>query len=1694
MATLLDTRRMRQCTPSQLRDYYKEIHDDATEKSYTRQILAAIERGSVAPSPTFAVWLGVTKSPSLIVLGLDQNFSIIVKTCSVHALGRLFYSSQWEWTWQDFGGAAGMIDDFARMSINDVREVCKLIGKSAKGENVAQKRYYVTQLFECLHPNVFPDFEFHTYDQRPLTKYYRHLIPSCDEALVERIVAGDLKGTWKPISDKLLMQFHPEVMRREQLRALERNSGVDINSTKFLGLATYTSSGRRTAPEVPPSMDFAMDVLRRLVKDPKYQLEDYSAIQLIRSLLRRAIRKRLAWATIGEMTDLTMVYLEAHPSARQEITVDTGDIIQLVAMCWARKPDLFEKQLRKLCSGTDFGISTIHHLTIWAKFLDRIPKRQRYALLRICLLESYGMDLESHTDLKKFKGSLEDSLLDKLEPEEALDLFNRLRAARGNDNLVTVRAANTVQGIASVYNTSAVDIDLYHVSLLNRNGLHAEARTVATKQLELRKHKAEKASAPEQRSFYARCTLYYGIASGDLQVYQDVLQWTKRFLRDPQVMPTLYPRHSQPREVITLLSGIPQNRPDLTSVKVRARVCAANVILQSMFDTACSAIREPSFQVSHWEGTLGLFSQVIQERINESKTLREDLSASDAEMYDALWADTLEMLLAVEKKANHSQNQRLEANIICGPLAWRGWGHNVRFDFGHAKKEKSLYRFFNDLGTARDKYWQELRSTVHPAVLTLPEPLPRGLPIQFLTASWVLDAPDLDQVAPYIASRAKAIVFQDPAAALRPITDNEELIEAIGLLVDSYQYALRLYIPQSCDKDERTKRIKAVWIHAIGPMSHGRMNEDEAVRWWKTKAPNHLKDYWPPNVESDTEQLKWPLIPEVDDPTQPTEWNPFSSAPPNYAKRDLGRLTYLDLTVAVLGRVPTIAQIWTRSKLPNCIPTVPGDEVNTNQIWNSRRDMGEGGVLSALLYLEMKYGAPAGRLLQKPFPSTDDARYPSLYLDDGFQGDSLKPGNAVQHICDYINNIPSALVHLSAKNMMEKLWALDRGEHDDHSVQELAFTLLIRLAESDRPALAQDMALHMILDRPEASSWHRQLLKLSYLRRMSSSDARAYIERFADAITERMLAARDKQDAIELSDAMIVDAMTDEDQRLKKEPFVKVTTIKSLAQLLRDAECVDENFTLTVLYKLIVRATHRDVRLHATKTLLSMYSTCSLETADEILAVLGTLIPLAGNLNESKPVTENDWQIAEETLKLPEYPGIDDELVLSKLIVEQYGDPAFEGEKLRMFIDRILLPTLQYRQRQIARWLALFLRKYKVHDLNVHIPLIPQYTTTLLSSDGVCYLPKSILADLVSYIEFKNTPPEPIGVLQARLRNDPGMLLRPDVQTWFSFFPFGADSVHVFGTFDHLELLDKPSELKDNAGITAADVQDAFLRVFKVAIRADTSRYDRLSAGLLSRLLKGVYLLKSWWSTTGRKIGLEMVAHVESMRTDEWKNSSDRKPVVLPDVFLWQLLLLDFPLPNAENENDASANEEKCKLFANQIITILNEISTSLYHNKLQQVKSYVALNPLGSIATMQAQKQIGGRTVWYKKRNPQHEQLVHIRLITAIHLGNCSAFDGSIACNLRVEVASHLLGLVQSEWKDIIDQELRDRARELVKNWRNSGNEEIRRIGWGFEWLLGGDQRGAGVMREIEESDESDDEPSDSSMSVDSYIELMTF
>lgn len=532
------------------------------------------------------------------------------------------------------------------------------------------------------------------------------------------------------------------------------------------------------------------------------------------------------------------------------------------------------------------------------------------------------------------------------------------------------------------------------------------------------------------------------------------------------------------------------------------------------------------------------------------------------------------------------------------------------------------------------------------------------------------------------------------------------------------------------------------------------MTAKEAVRFWETKlsatisqtdpdrkgrkSKNQIE--WSPLVSTLPEKRPLPLIPEVDDPKEPLEWNPFAVGCPALPPRLLKKTTYIDVALMVPGR--SWGGILVRLNIPK--PEVPASEMNAllkkrkrmtrsdgNNTWyrsvrrryqynkklpHASRKVDEGSVLAALLYLDTKFRSTNKRLLESVFPQLDDGpevkyfRYPSLYLDNDFLSDEmLDPRSTVHAIRGQLDQIPPVLLHQLASNVMLALEALDSTESIHFILQDVAILLVVRLEETDRPSLAAEMAITAILDRPQGSSWHRQLLKPSFLQRLPARQSRSVIEAFVKRIL-------DKASAMHEQKKQAHDGATGLAQTYLGRSTLKVSTIKFLAQLLRHTGVVSEEFAFTALSILFQKATHIDVHSNTIYSLLDMLQYGSKERLGGILTALEPAILLAGNLNEREPVTEDHWRQAEKDISLPETQNqnqisISQQSPVLNELFSFFGDQSFSLDRSGPFLDRILLPTIQKLKEQTARWKTLFLRRHGIDQATLdtlHIPASPR--------------------------------------------------------------------------------------------------------------------------------------------------------------------------------------------------------------------------------------------------------------------------------------------------------------------------------------------------------------------------------------------------
>ncbi|KAF1357622.1 hypothetical protein EJ07DRAFT_128193 [Lizonia empirigonia] len=1622
MSNVIETGFFRTIDVNETRRELEALRLKASNEAITEQLLNAIEHGSL-PTSTFAAWLSVCKTPNVVERSLRQKSSVHIRYLGIEQLKSGLASAQWKEFWDGLGGTSDLLNIFSDLSVWEVRYACKAIGRSARVGDVDSKRAYITELFQGLHPGSFPNARSKMTDSRPLSKYYQVLVPSCTEEVVNRVTSEEEKGKWQFVRERQLLQQHSRSLGRTALDSLFQGQSPDAkNKERLKALSTQFPTSTTPEPGFSASMAFALDLLREVTTTGSTHVEDVWVVEnLIRPLLRRGVRKRISWSRMHEITGLTLLYLEQHRGAAKTVTNAKGDVLHMIALCWSRRSTLFEQALRSFLKIVFHSMSRLED---FEDLLTGAPRSRRFSLLHFCCQEVTGVDLDDgDLDLQKVQGPLTPGLLDSIGPPHALRLFGRLRNARGDAGLVELGHYNSVLVTTRTLDVYEGDPDLYYLVLLNRNGMYGDAESHAASILEARKKTTRTSYNRETRAEHALSAWACANASGSLKLLSETLQWAKSFVRDQLTAVKLFSTYYD--ETYKLLSGfLIHSNQNLRPQELRQRVKHANAIMIDLLDIAYSALREPFFKATDWRSTINVFTRVVEERIKNYLAVKKEMGASDDDMYHALWEDTIATLIQAEKLANEEEHEKLGANTVAGVVSGLTvvTGSDAKID------EKATWMFLDNLAKARNQLWTQLRPARYPDVLTLPEPFPRGLPVQFLLASGIPNVTDLSRFAPYISSRVEAAVFVHPDVALKPVSADDPTQKAIGVFVDSYKYALGAYIPDACDPQEKERRLKKVWDHATGPLSDRRMNYEEASRFWKNSVPYHLQSILS-GILPEREHVPWPVVPTTDDPSVTQEWDPLEGRPAdvNIKVRKLGKATYIDYSLLSGQYKPNI-----RSEYHLPVPQVPAESSSVGSIWgyHSTAAEQEAGALAALLYLDAKYSSTT-RILTTPFPSQEDIRYPCLYLDESFLSrDEIRVPDAAAYLSSHISLIPVRLFHGIAATLVGRF----NSKQNPPTLEQAAFSLIGALSERNNPGLAFGLAIQVIIGQPSASSWHRLLFHNGFLQRLSASDARSCIEKFAEAIGEKI--NEQKRDAKAKADKNKVD---DASQALREgapqrnQAFVKITTLKSLAQVLNGSMYIGDDVSLKILSNLSSKISHVDVRLSILQTLLSKLDISRPELWEHVILALEAFIPLAGSLDEREPMTEDDWARAEETLEIPKIQLTtkkswqEDSPMLNALL--GYYLKLDGTALLDTYLERVILPLVQTLKQQTVRWSALFLKKYAFEDSTTLLPPVPRGITILEQIlTKACkrshLLPRTLLDEYMAYLLYRITPTEAICALNKGLTDDPAVKSKPEVATWLELYGNGVENqwLHRF-PFTRIANFGDEENTDGSLYVTHQLYQKRWLEIFSAFLWADAPNYNQLKV-FVSTLTNPYSLSQPWWNAYGRSTIEAMLAYVNSIRTRDWEADRSRKPAVLPDTFYWTLSLLSYPLNSLCREND-EVREQACKTFAEELSALIKRISHSMYHTKFAQIKGRIC-----------------------KSKSITNTEFNSNLLLSALYLGDISKTRLSWLTTpdlLRVDLAANIV----SDMKGTDIGTLEPRLKAMLESWITNENEEVRRTGY---------------------------------------------
>ena len=805
---------------------------------------------------------------------------------------------------------------------------------------------------------------------------------------------------------------------------------------------------------------------------------------------------------------------------------------------------------------------------------------------------------------------------------------------------------------------------------------------------------------------------------------------------------------------------------------------------------------------------------------------------------------------------------------------------------------------------------------------------------------------------PFIANRAAEVVMTNPGDALVDITNDKETRRAIGQFVDSYDMALAIYVMQCPAGHERDSRLHAAWSYATSALSHGpsatqshaakskfpgRFSEDEAESFWRDVFKKALPQVKIPNPEKKVHE--YPLIPTNFDPREPFEWHPGALILPGVDSRELSA-TILDCMIAAPR------WLYWDSRHDFHVPKPKTKAIVAVSIWspktlkamqNISRPVQEGIIATALL-IESSKVPGSSRTLALPFPSALNVRFPSLFLDHDFlvSNDDLQPSADVA-LSRFIDMVPSTLLRDLTTSALDALSRTPSNSKQLASAERTAYKLLMLLSKSDRPDLASTILIRTVLDRPDSSSWHRQFLSKTFFKSLSAEQARTMSLFFASSVLEGLehqVTSSKKQQKVEGSDA-------------SSGRYIKITTVKLLAQMMNNAEFVPPELCVDILSKLFQSASHVDIRVAALGGILSRLGRCadysSNALAKRLMSVLEEAIPSLASLNERKQMQQADWINAEETKELPEvyedggmqaFPPMLNALLLA---IKGHGASSVLRSDL---IQRIILPVIAKSKEESARWVKLFGLKYVPAGRTLHAPPVPvrpgilEYLMQTCSSE----IPRHVLEIYQQFFLANVSPSAEVTKLNDRVNGDIVFRKSNKAQFWLSLYGKGAD-VATGTVVGMLTKQWKPSVVSD--GIQISHVQDTTFELADALLQLPDESFkhwNKFMAALWPPVSQHLNEKdRKAWMANGKPVILRIIERIETLRTPAWQRNRNRQPAMLPPTFGLRLWLLDYPQLNGSSEA-----AEKCALFAQQIVSALQEILDlgPAHHAKLAEIES----------------------------------------------------------------------------------------------------------------------------------------------------------
>ncbi|PLB37520.1 uncharacterized protein BDW47DRAFT_106781 [Aspergillus candidus] len=1186
--------------------------------------------------------------------------------------------------------------------------------------------------------------------------------------------------------------------------------------------------------------------------------------------------------------------------------------------------------------------------------------------------------------------------------------------------------------------------------------------------LNLKKHAESQRDATE-RSSASRAAVQVAFDTYNLDLCREAVLWTRRFIRDPVVFPDIMSKTILTRDNACLgCVDMPSSRLPKDMAALRATVKSAHKVLSALLETVLLALCEPIDHRSFTRGIASFLRRLVAARIRGINRYRRAGVGSEAEIVDALLMPLVPILIAWERTSENPQrsstddeeevstdkeeeastSQQNNGMISSEKESWTdddGYLHSLELP---PQCSPAVLRFFDEYARHRNDLHRAQRVNLFSDVADLDEGWPQGLQFQCLLPGrpWFAFALKHPETAPYMAGRINTVLEASPRVVFVPQPQHDEIVDDDH--VDSIPVAVCALIDMHQNKRAKTDAIRALW-------DTYQSRKDEYGKYFPV-----LRDYLVNLLEEEllfeaANFVRPPRLAQAasylpsTNPTALTAWDPTSSvleeAQPaadelsNLKERRLatnllyyqlqGELdseNYIPYDDTPLWHLSNRHWAWPKLRFERALA---GSHVVRKMTLPAR----EATIVSALLYLELAmHNLHAEKTptdtqsresspLAAPFPDADTVRYPAMYIKKDFLEVAWDDvGKAMGRCLDVLRAsmyaVPSKLVSALLDRVLDALETLERPHGVFKVVLRTAFALIQAFVLSDSPELAVAPVLRVIESFPSESAYHRCMKLLSLCRRLRPDSVAAFLERFSGFVCEKLVEQQCRDPQKQQSPRLT--------PKTNAPNYVKITTVKMLAQLLSQADFLPLDTTLRILGDVFHSTHHIDIRTQIVKAALNLFDPVRGSPAG--LDRLFTFIKsIAHEIAQEPSEMDSAGDVSAWTTALPNVSSIKERPGLQVLIEAQAKLPPALHAK---YVQHVLLPFVTASENTHNVWMDAFLAPLGLSRAELGIPSFgpfdPYLIDTILSKWSI-YLPARYLLTkhnewalthtlhwqsyatigdtlATSNPEYRQTNAgQHWEELVSRLHEtDPISILFPLLRDDALLTPLVADGITRKTVV---------SEFACRTRQIARYPAQYFPKAGKMRVTLDPliSSLKQLRAFRVTKEDIGAESRRTRYTVTDEALR-SVMDYVASLR-----DITDHKPPVLPTPFELEVLVLPSPvyIPDAEREDRLTQFVEA---MVEMISTRVSSLALVLEFAALESVVDEVIAEDI-------------------------------VRVVELLNASRGQHRLGALERGLVVKLAQRLVNRLSDD-----EVRLCQGLRPLVDDWRRDEDESVSRIGWG--------------------------------------------